>query len=172
MKPKHYALLALAVWGAVVGWVGSMILAKPQAFPAYAADADGMAAAQVQQQVALAGRAAEALARLREVPPALPSGPLVALPPPPPPGTATPDGAAIVAAPVPRVVSLIVSGEGLRPRAMIDGVLVGTGATLPDGAVVRSIGPRAVRLVDADGKAVTLALRTPGDPPAEEAPKP
>lgn len=170
MKPKQFAAIALAAWLAVVGWVGSMILAKPQAFPAGFNDADESVAAQIQLEIQQAEQIRAALATLEAPEPSVATAPIIALTPAAPsPGAATEGGVAGVAggaggAPAERVVSFILSGDGLASRAMINGVLVGAGARLDDGAVVRRIGPRSVVIRDAEGVTHTLAVRVPGEP--------
>jgi hypothetical protein len=83
------------------------------------------------------------------------------------PGNAGLDGAPAA----PRIVSLIISGAGMAPRAMIDGALVGPGARLGDGAVVSRIEARAVHIRDGEGVMHRLALRLPGDPPTMPTPE-
>jgi hypothetical protein len=171
MKQKQFAALALAAWLGVVGWVGSMILAKPQAFPAGFSDTDDSLAAQIQLEIQQSEQVGAALTALEAPKPALASASIIALTPAAPSvaataagGATTTDGVA-AGAPAERVVSFILSGAGLASRAMIDGVLVGAGARLGDGAVVRSIGPRTVVIRDAEGVLHTLTVRAPGEEP-------
>jgi hypothetical protein len=178
MRPKHHASLALAAWLAVVGWVGSMVVGKPQAFFGAYAETDGAMAAQIQLEIQRAEQVRGALAALASqaalrVPPA---GVVAESPPAPEAsgsGLAGTGGAAAGAAtganaPQGRTVSMILSGVGLSTRAMIDGRMVGAGARLDDGGIVRSIGPRSVRIEESDGRMTTLALRTPGELPASD----
>ncbi|HAI58824.1 MAG TPA: hypothetical protein DCM32_02980 [Xanthomonadaceae bacterium] len=169
MRPKHYAALALLAWLAVVGWVGSMVAGKPRAFVGGFGDADAVVAGQIQLEIQRVEQVRTALQALAAAapPPAQAAG--VVAEPPPMPGTE--DGAgpgtalAAVSRPGDRVVSLILSGASIATRAIVDGRMVGPGTRLDDGAIVRSIGPRSVRIEEADGTQRTLALRTPGDPP-------
>ena len=172
MRAKHYAAAALVAWLAVVGWVGSMVVGKPQAFIGGFGDTDAATAAQIQLEIQRAEQVGAALQALAAAPAPAWTGGIVAEPPPRPeteggagPGTL----AASAGGPAERVVSMILSGASIATRAMIDGRLVGAGARLDDGAIVRSIGPRSVRIQEADGTLRTLALRTPGDAPAAAA---
>lgn len=174
MKQKQFAALSLMAWLAVVGWVGSMILVKPQAFPAGFAEADGAVAAQIQREIQQADALGAALGVLQATPRGMGEATIIAMPPTPvaadlAAGAASPTGT-LEGGPAPRVVSLILSGAGIAARAMIDGVLVGTGARLDDGAVVRRIEPRTVLIRDTEGVMHTLALRTPGEPGPERMP--
>lgn len=166
MKHKQFAAIALIAWLAVVGWVASMILAKPQAFAGGFTEADGMFAAQIEQDIVNADRMTMALASL-EAPPAIVAGPRIVAEPP---AQATTDGVRSHAAGggadgeiVERMVSFIISGDGFAARAMIDGNLVGRGARLPDGAIVRGIDARSVRIEGPDGQTRTVPMRSPGD---------
>lgn len=174
MKQKQFAALSLVAWLAVVGWVGSMILAKPQAFSAGFAEADGALAAQIQLEIQQADALAVALGAIQTSPRRADEPSIIALPPTPEEaglvtGTGSTAGTAADETAT-RVVSLIISGAGMVSRAMIDGVLVETGARLGDGAVVRRIEPRTVLIRDTEGVTHTLALRTPGEPGPERMP--
>ena len=175
MKPKQLALFALVAWIGVTAWVGSMVLAKPRAFPTGYADADESVTAQIQLEIQQIEALAAALSTLQQVPRTASSGPIIALPPGGGRGTGraaeAASGFAVAASdaePAPRVVTFILSGEGIAAKAMIDGVLVGTGARLGDGAVVRRIDPRVVHIRDAEGVPHALPVRTPSEPPAGE----
>lgn len=182
MKPKQFALVALVGWLGVAGWVGSMILAKPQAFPTGSAEADGALAAQIELDIQQAEALGASLTSLQQAPRGPAAAAIIALPPQRGSDMADTDApsaagggfavAAEEAGPAPRVVSFIISGAGMAPQAMIDGVLVGTGARLADGAVVRRIDPRAVLIRDREGHTHTLAVRVPGEaePPKEGTP--
>lgn len=168
MKPKQFALVALVVWLAVAGWIGSMILAKPAASSSVGSDVDTSTAMRLEADLRRTEQARAALNGLVEAPFRTAGSSIIALPPARAAGAAgttgtTADGALPPGSPSPRVLAFIVSGPDLRPRAMIDGALVGPGARLPDGAIVRHIGARAVRIEDGEGRMHTLALRTPGD---------
>lgn len=169
MKQKHFAALALTAWLGVVAWVGSMILAKPQAFPSAFSDADDSVAAQIQLEIQQADQLGAALMALDASKPATASASIIALTPAAPTAAAPGEGGApgidgaAPGAPAARVVSFIISGAGLASRAMIDGVMVGAGARLGDGAVVRSISARSVVIRDSEGVMHTLAVRAPGD---------
>jgi len=164
VKQKQFAAIALAAWLAVVAWVGSMILAKPQAFSGNPSDTDGAAAAQIEQQIQRADRTRTALATLDSPERSVAGAQIVALAP-----TAAPaqnggvDGTG-VGEPGERVVSFIISGDSVASRALIDGRLVGRGARLGDGAIVRRIDSQSVRIEDANGVTQTLLLRLPNDP--------
>ncbi len=169
MKPKQFALLALVAWIAVVGWVGSMVLGKPAALAGRGNDVDTDTAVRLQADVQRTEQVRSALAALVAAPARVASATIVALPPTEriaATGAGTADGNATGVdpnAPAARVLAFIVSGRDLRPRAMIDGTLVGPGARLADGAIVRHIGARSVRIEDSEGQQHTLALRTPGE---------
>lgn len=182
MKQKQFAALALAAWLGVVGWVGTMILGKPQAFPPSYAETDNAMAAQIGLEIQQADALALALTALESPPRAVTGTAIIAVPPKAAPAVDPATGLAasgassaatsLDAAPAaPRVVSMIISGVGLSPRAMIDGTLVGPGARLGDGAVVRRIEARAVHIRDEDGVMHRLALRLPGDPPPAPTPE-
>ncbi len=173
MKPKQFALVALVGWLGVASWVGSMILAKPQAFPTGYAEADGAVAAQIELEIQQADALGVSLTSLQQTPRDIATAAIIAVPPKSGSETtdadrsaAASDGFAVAASeagPAPRIVSFIISGAGMAPQAMIDGVLVGKGARLHDGAVVRRIDPRAVQIRDSEGKTHTLAVRVPGE---------
>lgn len=170
MKQKQYAALALLAWLGVVGWVGSMILAKPQAFAGSMAQADATVAAQIELEIQRVQRTRDALTAMQPTGLSVAATDVIALPP----ETTTLEDGSVVSAnpsapldapPPPRVVSFIISGAGMRSRAMIDGVLVSPGERLADGAIVRRIDARSVRIEDSEGKQHTIALRLPGDAP-------
>ena len=173
MKHKHAAVVALAAWLGVVGWVGAMIVAKPTAFGGYSADGDAAAAAELQQRILHNENTRAALAALRSVRGAASPAPLVA----PAPSAAEIEAEALAAiegapgapAPQARVLSMIISSNRLQ-QAVIDGELVARGAELADGSRVRAIGSNWVRLEDARGRATRLELRQPFTTPVEARP--
>lgn len=168
MKPKQFALLALLGWLAVAGWIGSMILAKPAALSRLDSDVDTGTAMRIEADLRRTDQARTTLAGLVATPVRVAGSSIIALPPArgvgaTALGAASGEGTQAPGAPPERTLAFIVSGRDLRPRAMIDGTLVGAGMRLPDGAIVRHIGARAVRIEDGEGQVHTLVLRTPGE---------
>lgn len=168
MTPKQFALLALVAWLAVAGWIGSMILAKPAALSRAGSDMDTGTAMRIEADLRRTDQARTTLAALVAAPVRVAGPSIIALPPArgvgaAALGAASGEDALAPGAPPARTLAFIVSGRDLRPRAMIDGALVGAGARLPDGAIVRHIGARAVRIEDGEGQMHTLVLRTPGE---------
>lgn len=168
MKPKQFALLALLAWLAVAGWIGSMILAKPAALSRVGSDVDTGTAMRIEADLRRTDQARMTLEGLVAAPVRVAGPSIIALPPArsigaTALGTTSGEGALAPDAPPGRTLAFIVSGRDLRPRAMIDGTLVGAGARLQDGAIVRHIGARTVRIEDGEGRMHTLVLRTPGE---------
>ncbi len=166
MRQKHFAALALVIWLGVVAWVSSMVVVKPQVFGGQSLEADGAVAEQIRRELQQADQMRAALATLNAPVRTAAVGQIVALPPTMAQAEAeavTIDGSPL-AEPGVRVVSFIISGDSVASRAMIDGKIVGRGARLSDGTVVRSIGSQAVRLEDSSGQIQTLEVRLPSDP--------
>lgn len=160
---KHAAIVALAVWLAVIVWVGGLVLRADSSVrliepPAPAADTAALQAETVRAREALA--ALDAVRRSQaDAPLAEPA--LIAV-------AATPATSALAAAAASadgaapnapeRNVSLVYYARDFR-RAVIDGVYVRPGSRLADGTRVVDIRADGVVLRDAEGRHVLEVAR-------------
>jgi hypothetical protein len=157
VKVKYTAAIALVAWFGVVGWVTSMVVAKPVVLP-YRNDNDTSSTmAQFQLDIA---RNAKAMAGLQALKNQAYAGttnePLLAVAPPAPPGGALgePGAGGTVQPGQPgyeHIVSMVVSVPGSR-RAVVDGSYVAVGGRLPGGVRVRAIGADWVDIEDVSGQ--------------------
>jgi hypothetical protein len=153
VKVKYVAPAALLAWAAVVGWVVSMVVAKPVE-RLYGDETDGSAtAAELQLAVARNSRALDALKVLTAVDGDASVEPLLAIAPP-----LSPEQLAVEAANAKgsgqafeHKVTMVVSVPGSR-RAIVDGNYVAVGSKLADGTHVRGIGADWVLLEDVTGQ--------------------
>ncbi len=158
MKVKYNATIALVAWLGVVGWVTSMVVAKPVVMP-YQNDSDSSTTtAQLQLDIARNAKAAGALHALQAQEYGLATAePLLAVAPPVLPGAQAGGEAGIGGVAQPgqpgyeHVVSMVVSVPGSR-RAVVDGSYVAAGGVLRGGAHVRAIGPDWVDVEDVTGQ--------------------
>ena len=158
MKVKYTAAIALVAWLGVVGWVTSMVVAKPVVMP-YQNDSDSSTTmAQLQLDIARNAKASGALHALQQQDFGNNSAePLLAVAPPLLPGAGAEGepGVGGIAQPgqpgYEHIVSMVVSVPGSR-RAVVDGSYVAAGGVLRGGAHVRAIGPDWVDLEDVTGQ--------------------
>ena len=143
MKMKYVAILALALWLAVTGWLASMVIAKP-AVLRNNQDADDTAImAELRSGIDRNTRMREAIIRLATNDSFPGTGPMVAVAAP-----TTTDGKTPAEEVVPPPsVSLVLSSIHGR-TAFVNGEQVRAGQRLPSGGRVRSIGENWVRIDD------------------------
>jgi hypothetical protein len=158
MKHKYYAAAALAAWLLVIGWLASMVVAKPAVMRVRGQTEDSPAALELRQNLARNVRDMALLARFDGLPDSSDDGqPLLALTPPPLPA-ASPGNAAD---PAPDYVLSLVVSHDQRRRAVVNGQYLSTGSRLDNGAKVLAIGPDWIRLDDPANGVRTLHVRNP-----------
>lgn len=143
MKMKYVAILALALWLAVTGWLASMVIAKP-AVLRNNQDADDTAImAELRSGIDRNTRMREAILLLGNNDSHLSSGPMVAVAA----STASDSASAAEETVPPPSVSLVLSSSHGR-TAFVNGEQVRAGQRLPGGGRVRAIGENWVRIDD------------------------
>lgn len=143
MKMKYVAILALALWLVVTGWLASMVIAKPAVLRSNQGADDTAIMAELRNSIDRNTRMGEAIARLGASDSHFSAGPLVAVAAAP---TSASEAAAEEAIPPPSV-SLVLSSIHGR-TAFVNGEQVRAGQRLSGGGRVRAIGENWVRIDD------------------------
>lgn len=142
MKMKYLAILALAVWLGVAGWLASMVISKPAVMRSNQGAEDSAMMAEVRLSLERNKQMRDAIDRFSAGADSyLGSGPLIAVVP-----AVQPAAAADVPAPTP-TVSLVLSSAG-RHTAFVNGEQVRAGQRLSSGGTVRAIGADWVSIDD------------------------
>ncbi len=158
MKHKHYAAAALAAWLVIIGWLASMVVAKPAVMRVRGQTEDSPAALELRQNLARNTRDMELLARFDGLPDSSGDGqPLLALTPPALPLANAGNAANLVPD---YVLSLVISHDKRR-RALINNQYLTTGSRMDNGARILAIGPDWVRLDDPVNGIRILHVRNP-----------
>lgn len=172
MKMKYTAASALLAWLLVVGWLASMVIAKPAVLRLGNQAEETAEMAELRNGIARNRQTAAAIATLRDAAfPVADGNGVIALPVAAPVSTASvagtttgnQAGAEPGAAPAARALSLVLVTNGRRV-AVVDGQYVQVGSRLADGTRVRAIGQDWVRLDDAAGTRQTLRVLNPLQP--------
>ena len=169
MKMKYTAAAALLAWLLVVGWLASMVIAKPAVMRTGNQSEETAATAELRNGIARNRRVAAAIAELHSNTPILiaDGASVVALP------TAAPvasnnngngsTGADGSEGTTTHVISLVLAARDHR-MAIIDGRKVRVGSRLDDGSRGAAISADGVRLADPSGKQDTYPVRNPLQP--------
>ena len=169
MKMKYTAAAALLAWLLVVGWLASMVIAKPAVMRMGNQAEETAATAELRNGVARNRGVAASIAQLRTTAMIDAGGDsLIALPSATAAGNGNNSGngstgAAEGEGAATHVISLVLAASGRRV-AVIDGQSVRVGARLEDGSRVSAIGQDWVRLDDAAGNRQTLRVTNPLHP--------
>lgn len=176
MKMKFTAAFALAAWLLVVGWLASMVIAKPAVLRLGNQAEDSAAMAELRNAIARNRKAIEGMDTLRHVTlPYAGTGPLIALPV----DTVDPVATGLVgatasdmaagmppvSAPEPQL-SMILEAGGRRV-AVFNGEQVRPGSRLADGGRVHAIGPDWISVSGRDGKRAVHHVRGQFEPRAD-----
>lgn len=172
MKMKYTAASALLVWLLVVGWLASMVIAKPAVLRMGNQAEETAEMAELRNGITRNRQTAAAIATLRDAQfPVADGNGVIALPvaaPAPVASTAggygaTAGGGDPGAGAATRALSLVLVANGRRV-AVVDGQYVQVGSRLADGTRIRAIGQDWVRLDDAAGNRQTLRVLNPLQP--------
>jgi hypothetical protein len=168
MKMKFTAAFALLAWLAVVGWLASMVIAKPAVLRRGNQAEDTAAMADLRNSITRNRQVMESMAALHGAAAPAYAGPaeVIALPVAAP---AAVDGSSsgmtgdATTGTVAHAVSLVLIANGRR-TAIVDGQSVRAGSRLDGGARVAAIGQDWVRIVDPAGNRQTYRVRDPLEP--------
>lgn len=172
MKMKYTAASALLVWLLVVGWLASMVIAKPAVLRMGNQAEETAEMAELRNGITRNRQTAAAIATLRDAQfPVADGNGVIALPVAAPAPTVPTDGATAGSpvgtspgtSPVARALSLVLVTDGRRV-AVVDGQYVQVGSRLADGTRVRAIGQDWVRLTDTSGSQQTYRVLNPLQP--------
>lgn len=163
MKKKYIAMVALACWLAVTGWLGSMVVAKPAVFFKGNDAVESPEAAQLRAAIQRNQLLLEVAGKLRPPQPVMNGTELIAIP-----DTSASESASSSAgdssvdnstsAYTPSTLSMVIKANG-RTSAILDGAAVRVGSRLENGGRVVAIGSDWIRVIGSDGAAQTLKLR-------------